>query len=747
MPAEPGRPPMLTDAELTRVVDGRHGDPFAVLGLHADAQGRRRLRAFLPGARAVEAVDRRGGAASPLAQRHRAGFFDGEVDATLPGDYRLKVHWHDGGETLLEDPYRFGTVLGEMDVWLLGEGTHLRPFEVLGAHPTTVDGVAGTAFAVWAPNASRASVVGDFNFWDGRRHPMRLRRECGVWELFLPGVGEGARYKFELLDRDGRLLPQKADPYARAAELRPATASVVAPMPPRVPSSEARRRANALDAPMAIYEVHLSSWRRRVEEGDRWLTWDELADALIAHAADCGFTHLELLPVTEHPFDGSWGYQTLSLYAPTARFSVPRADGAVVGDPAGFRRFVDRAHAAGLGVIVDWVPAHFPTDAHGLAKFDGTHLYEYADPREGFHQDWNTLIYNFGRTEVRNFLVGSALFWLERYAVDGLRVDAVASMLYRDYSRKHGEWIPNVHGGRENLEAISFLKRTNEVVGAERPQAVTLAEESTAFPQVSRPTFAGGLGFHYKWNMGWMHDTLHYMQRDPIHRRYHHGEMTFGLVYAFNENFVLPLSHDEVVHGKGSLLNKMPGDRWQKFANLRAYYGFMWGHPGKKLLFMGAEFAQDREWNHDRSLDWHLLGDPLHAGVKTLVADLNRLYRAVPALHEVDFDGAGFEWIDHGDAERSMLAFVRRSRDGASLVLVVASFTPAVHPGVRIGVPEAGTWVERINTDSAHYGGSNVGAPFGEITAEAVPAHGRAQSIGMTLPPLATVMFEWRRPG
>jgi 1,4-alpha-glucan branching enzyme len=648
------------------------------------------------------------------------------------GAYQLRVRWLDGSESLIEDPYRFGTVLGDMDVWLLGEGSHLRPYEILGATPRQMEGVAGTSFAVWAPNASRVSVVGDFNFWDGRRHPMRLRRECGVWEIFLPGVLAGARYKFELLDAHGALLPQKADPYARQAELRPATASVVAVMPPVAPPSAERQAANALDAPMSIYEVHLGSWRRKPEDGNRWLHWDELADELVPYAQDMGFTHLELLPVSEHPFDGSWGYQTLGQFAPTSRF----------GDAAGFRRFVDRAHAAGVGVLLDWVPAHFPTDAHGLAQFDGTHLYEYADRREGFHNDWNTLIYNFGRTEVRNFLVGSALYWLERFNVDGLRVDAVASMLYRDYSRKAGEWIPNVHGGRENLEAISFLKRTNEVIGGERPQAVTLAEESTAFPAVSRPTYAGGLGFHFKWNMGWMHDTLQYMARDPIHRGYHHGEMTFGLVYAFNENFVLPISHDEVVHGKGSLLAKMPGDRWQQLANLRAYFGFMWGHPGKKLLFMGCEFAQEREWNHDASLDWHLLQNTGHAGMQRLVRDLNQLYKTSPALYSQDFSGEGFEWIDHNDARRSVLSFVRKGRHGERM-LVVCNFAPVVHEGFRLGVPEAGCWQERLNTDSSYYGGSNVGTPLGAAHSQAVGSHGRAQSVVLNLPPLATVFLQW----
>jgi 1,4-alpha-glucan branching enzyme len=707
---------------------GTHADPFAVLGPHAGPDGATWVTVLLPGASAVQVVA--GARAWPLPQAHADGVFSGPTAAS--GHYQLRVRWQDGNEGLIEDPYRFGTVLGDMDVWLLGEGSHLRPYEILGATPRSMDGVEGTAFAVWAPNASRVSVVGDFNFWDGRRHPMRMRRECGVRELFLPGVPAGARYKFELLDSAGHLLPQKADPYARQSELRPATASVVAQMPPVATPSPPRQAANALDAPMSIYEVHLGSWRRVPEDGDRWLNWDELAAQLVPYAQDMGFTHLELLPVSEHPFDGSWGYQTLALYSVTARF----------GDAAGFRRFVDCAHAAGIGVLLDWVPAHFPTDAHGLARFDGTHLYEYADRREGFHNDWNTLIYNFGRTEVRNFLVGSALYWLERFDVDGLRVDAVASMLYRDYSRKPGEWIPNVHGGRENLEAIAFIKRTNEVIGGERPQAVTLAEESTAFPAVSRPTFAGGLGFHYKWNMGWMHDTLQYMQRDPIHRAYHHGEMTFGLVYAFTENFVLPLSHDEVVHGKGSLLRKMPGDRWQQFANLRAYYGFMWGHPGKKLLFMGCEFAQEAEWNHDRSLDWHLLERGDHAGIQNLVRDLNHLYTTHPALYEQDFSGAGFEWIDHGDAQRSLLSFVRKSRGGA-LMLVICNFAPVVHHGMRIGVPVAGQWQERLNTDSMHYGGSNVGLPLGAANSEAVASHGRAHSLLLTLPPLATVFLEW----
>ncbi len=723
---------MLDDQDVQRICQGRHADPFGVLGPHVRADGSTWLAAFLPGAAQVVAVAPGSGEwLAALQPRDAAGLFE----AALPGrvDYRLQVIWADGHSALLDDPYRFGPVLGEIDAWLLGEGSHLRPFEILGATPRLHEGVAGCSFAVWAPNALRVSVVGDFNHWDGRRHPMRLRRECGVWEIFLPGVGTGARYKFELLSREGQLLPQKVDPYARQAELRPATASVVAPLPALRPASPQRQRANALDAPMSIYEVHLGSWRRKVEDGNRWLTWDELADELVPYAAWMGFTHLELLPVTEYPFDGSWGYQTLGLYAPTARF----------GEPEGFARFVARAHAAGLGVLLDWVPAHFPTDEHGLARFDGTPLYEYADPREGFHNDWNTLIYNFGRTEVQNFLVGSALYWLERYDIDGLRVDAVASMLYRDYSRKPGEWVPNKYGGRENLEAIAFVKRANEVVGVQRPQAVTLAEESTAFPAVSRPTYAGGLGFHYKWNMGWMHDTLKYMSRDPAHRKFHHGEMSFGLMYAFNENFVLPLSHDEVVHGKGSMLGKMPGDRWQKFANLRAYYGFMFGHPGKKLLFMGNEFAQEREWDHDRSLDWHLNGDPLHAGMQTLVRDLNHLLRDCGSLHQRDFTADGFEWVSHSDAAHSVLSFVRRSQGATTLMLVVCNFTPVVRRGWRVGVPRAGRWRERLNTDSHHYGGSNVGTALGLADTQPVPCDDKADSILIDLPPLATVMFEW----
>ena len=635
------------------------------------------------------------------------------------------------------------TPLTELDTWLLREGTHLRPYEVLGAHPCQLEGADGVRFAVWSPNASRVSVVGDFNGWDGLQNPLQLHSDTGVWTGFVPEVGIGARYKFEIWNREGHLLAARADPYARQSEVRPATASIVAPLPPKQTPPPDRQLANALDAPMSIYEVHLGSWRRG--ENNRWLTWDEIADTLIPYVQNMGFTHIELLPISEHPFDGSWGYQPIGLYAPTSRF----------GSLDGLVRLVQRCHAAGIGVIVDWVPAHFPTDAHGLAGFDGTHLYEHADPREGFHQDWNTLIYNWGRTEVANFLIGNALYWLERFGVDGLRVDAVASMLYRDYSRKAGEWVPNVHGGRENLEAIAFFKRLNEIIGRECPHAMTLAEESTSFPLVSHPTYTGGLGFHYKWNMGWMHDSLQYIQRDPVYRQYHQNEISFGLVYAFSEHFVLPISHDEVVHGKGSLLNKMPGDRWQKFANLRAYLGFMFAHPGKKLLFMGCEFAQEREWNHDQSLDWHLLENensqntnkPEHTGVQRLVRDLNYWYRQTPALHQSDCSPDGFQWIDHSHTQESVFSFIRRANRSSDLVendfaVIVCHFVPTVVANYRIGVPQAGTYHERLNTDSAYYGGGNQGTPFGCATAEPVPWNGQPFSIVVTLPPLAMVAWE-----
>jgi 1,4-alpha-glucan branching enzyme len=613
---------------------------------------------------------------------------------------------------------------------LHAEGGHRRAHEMLGAHPMILEGTAGTAFAVWAPNARRVSVVGDFNGWDGARHPMRPQGDTGIWRTFAPQVGEGALYKFEIETRWGEVA-LKADPYAFRTEQPPRTASIVQGPPPRVDRRVGGRVPDHRRAPMAIYEVHLPSWRRAPHEGGRSLTYLELADALVPYVKQMGFTHLELMPIAEHPFGGSWGYQPTALFAPTSR----------LGSPEDFLVFLDRCRAEGIGVILDWVPAHFPADAHGLAQFDGDCLYEHADPREGRHPDWDTLIYNYGRHEVRSFLISNALFWLECYGVDGLRVDAVASMLYRNYSRKEGEWISNYRGGVENLEAIEFLKQLNVAVYAEQPGAFTVAEESTAWPGVSRPTDMGGLGFGFKWNMGWMHDTLAYMARDPVHRRHHHHELTFGLLYAFSENFILPLSHDEVVHGKGSLLSKMPGDRWRKFANLRAYFAFMYTHPGKKLLFMGGEFAQEGEWDHDASLDWGLLDDPMHAGVQTLVRDLNRLHRQQPAFHELDCEAEGFSWIDLHGQDDSVLAYVRRAVDPEDFAIVVCNFTPVVRYGYRIGAPAAGCYRERLNTDSTHYGGGDVGN-FGEVWAEATPVHGMPFSLSLTLPPLAVLVLQ-----
>ncbi len=727
----PGSPP--ADLGLAALVRGEHGDPFAVLGPHVDAAaGGTVVRAFLPGATAVEVVEYEGEATlATLSRIDPAGLFAGLVPGrTESFAYRLRIG-ADGGSRLVEDPYRFGPVLGDMDVYLIGEGRHLRLHEQLGAHFRRIDGVDGVAFAVWAPNAKRVSVVGDFNAWDGRRHPMRLRTGAGVWEIFVPELEAGSRYKFELLGPDFALLPLKADPFAFAAELPPATASVVAEAGSAHWGDEqwlARRgAASKRDAPMSIYEVHLGSWRRA--DGNRYLSYAELADQLVPYAASLGFTHIELLPVSEYPFDGSWGYQPIGLFAPTSRF----------GSPADFSAFVDRAHAAGLGVLIDWVPGHFPTDAHGLGFFDGTHLYEHADPRQGFQPDWNTLIYNFGRNEVVNFLMANALFWFERYHIDGLRVDAVASMLYLDYSRPQGQWIPNRFGGRENLGAVDFLKRTNEAAYAADDGVITVAEESTTWPKVSEPVYLGGLGFGYKWNMGWMHDSLEYMREDPIFRGSRQDALTFSFMYAFTENFVLPLSHDEVVHGKGSLLGKMPGDRWQKFANLRAYFGYMYGHPGKKLLFMGGEFAQEREWNHDASLDWHLLGDAAHAGVQLLVGDLNRTYRGLRALHELDAEPAGLEWIV-SDRDFAVVAFVRRARDTSDFVVVVTNFTPVVRDGYRLGVPAGGTYLEAINTDDLRYGGSDV--RNGPLEAMPVGAHDKPYALELTLPPLSTLILK-----
>jgi 1,4-alpha-glucan branching enzyme len=628
------------------------------------------------------------------------------------------------------------TTLGDLDLQLIGEGTHYRLYDKLGARQAVLDGEEGVVFAVWAPNAAHVSVVGDFNHWDGRSHPMRQHPKQGVWELFVPGVGAGQRYKFEIHSSSGELLALKSDPLAFTFEAEePRTASVVCRLDGYAWGDgawlEERARRQSLDRPIAIYEVHLGSWMRVPEAGNRFLTYAELAGRLAEYVTRMGYTHVEFLPVSEHPFYGSWGYQPLGLFAPTRRY----------GSPHEFMGFVDRLHQAGIGVILDWVPAHFPDDPHGLAYFDGTHLYEHADPRQGRHPEWDTRVYNFGRTEVANYLIASALFWLDRYHVDGLRVDAVASMLYLDYGRPDGAWVANPQGGRENLDAVAFVRRLNTIAYARYPGVMMIAEESTAWPMVSRPVSAGGLGFGFKWNMGWMHDMLDYMSRDPVHRRHHHQRLTFGLLYAWHENFILPLSHDEVVYGKGSLHRKMPGDDWQKFANLRVLYGFMYGHPGKKLLFMGGEFGQTREWYHESSLDWDLLeAGPYHAGVQRLVCDLNRVYRAEPALHEVDFEPAGFEWMDCDDAERSIVAFVRRARDPRRLVLVVSNFTPVPRPGYRVGVPEPGYYREVVNTDSAVYGGSDLGNAGG-VLAESVPWHGQPCSLGLMLPPLATLIL------
>ncbi len=733
------------EEEIDRIVYADHSDPFSILGMHKDqGAGTDRLvvRAFLPQARKVGVVDSATGqVVADLPQVREQGFFAGPVLGRQQAfRYRLRLLPYGSEETYdIEDPYRFGPVLGQLDIHLLVEGTHLRAFEKLGAHTMTVDGVAGTAFAVWAPNARKVSVVGDFNGWDGRRHPMRCRYECGVWEIFMPGVGSGDVYKYELKDRFGNQLAEKADPCAHQAEIPPRTGSVVPDETEYqwqdVSWMQTRGNRNDRDAPVSIYEVHLGSWKRKPEEDNRYLTYRELADDLVPYVKDMGFTHVELMPVHEYPFDGSWGYQPVGLFAPTSRY----------GKPNDLKYFIDVCHQAGLGVLIDWVAGHFPTDPHGLVYFDGTHLYEHSDPRLGMHMDWNTLIYNYGRREVRNFLLSNALYWMEEFHVDGLRVDAVASMLYLDYSRKEGEWIPNMFGGRENLEAIDFLKRMNELVYGHNEGVMTVAEESTSWPMVSRPTYLGGLGFGYKWNMGWMNDTLRYMSKDPIHRRYHHNLLTFGLLYAFTENFILPISHDEVVHGKGSLLNKMPGDSWQKFANLRCYLAFMWTMSGKKLLFMGCEFGQGDEWNHNKSLDWHLLQYPLQSGVQALVRDLNYLYRSQPALYQTDCAGDGFYWIDCHDSDNSTISYVRLARNPEDIIVVVCNFTPVVRPGYRLGVPKGGTYLELLNTDAECYAGSGVGNA-GRVDAQPHEAHGRPFSLVLDLPPLATLVLKPAMP-
>ncbi|WP_116131353.1 1,4-alpha-glucan branching protein GlgB [Tropicimonas sp. IMCC34043] len=720
----------LSPESAQQIAAGALRDPFAILGPH-DSAGKIWVTTFDPGAVSMDAmID---GTAWPLTPvRGAHGVFCGEIPARVP--YLLRGTSAAGQSWENDDPYRFGPVIGEIDEYLLAEGTHQRIWTVLGAHVMQHEGVEGTHFAVWAPNAQRVSVVCDYNSWDGRRSPMRLRGATGVWEIFIPGIAEGAAYKYEIIGAQGQLMALKSDPVGFGSQHPPETASVVRDIRGYGWHDDnwmhERAAKNRFDAPISIYEVHLGSWKRLPEDGNRPLSYKEAAVELVAYAKDMGFTHLEFLPLSEFPFDGSWGYQPIGLFAPTIRH----------GPPHEFRDLIDAAHEAGLGVILDWVPGHFPTDVHGLAQFDGTALYEHADPREGFHRDWNTLIYNYGRTEVANFLISNALYWLEEYHIDGLRVDAVASMLYRDYSREDGQWIPNRDGGRENYEAISMLQRTNSICYGQVPGIMTAAEESTSFPGVSKPVDAGGLGFGFKWNMGWMNDTLDYIERDPIHRQHHHHQMTFGIHYAFSENFILPISHDEVVHGKGSMLTKMPGLEGEKFANLRAYYGFMWGHPGKKLLFMGCEIAQWSEWNHNGQIDWAAAEYRTHAGVQSLVRDLNLLYRATPALYVKDCEPGGFEWLESNDTDNSVYAWVRRGKPKDGEVVVACNMTPIERNSYRLGLPRGGRWRELINTDDTKYDGQGRGNGSG-IVAEDIPWMGQSHSACVTLPPLSTLML------
>jgi 1,4-alpha-glucan branching enzyme len=718
--------------EVYRFVRGLHSDPFSVLGPHKVGDDVE-IRVFRPDARAVEVVlDREPDKPIAAERSDEEGFFC----ATVPGaerdvPYHLRIVKLDGSEERTRDAYQYGPIIGDVDLHLFSEGQHWKIYEKFGAHLRAIGDATGVYFAVWAPTAERVSVVGDFNDWDGRVNPMRKLLSAGVWELFLPGITQGTHYKFEIRTQTGAVL-LKSDPFAFFNQHGKSTASLVYDLERYTWSDadwmEARQKKNWPQSPISIYEVHLGSWRRK--EGNLQLTYLELADTLLPYVLEMGYTHIEVLPVAEHPFEGSWGYQVTNYYAPTSRF----------GPPDDFRHFIDKCHQAGIGVIMDWVPAHFPKDAHALAEFDGTHLYEHMDPRQGEQQDWGTLIFNYGRNEVRNFLIGNALFWLDKYHIDGLRVDAVASMLYLDYSRKPGQWIPNVYGGRENLDAIYFLKRFNEICYEHFPGIITSAEESTAWPGVTRPTYLGGLGFGFKWNMGWMHDFLHYMSIDPIYRRYHHGNITFSLLYAFQENFILVLSHDEMVYGKRSLLSKMPGDEWQKFANLRMFLAWMYGHPGKKLVFMGGEFGQSNEWNHDTQLDWELLELPRHDGVRRLVQHLNYTYKNESALWQLDDTYDGFDWIDFHDAENSVVSFLRKSGDG-DIVAFVVNATPVVRYNYRLGVPESGFYREIINTDGETYGGSNVGN-FGGVQSEAREWMGREDSILIHLPPLATVALK-----
>jgi len=723
----------ITSDILQSIADSSCENIFAYLGKHEHGQGQLVIRCFLPSADGVVLLDYDGREIAQMERLHSAGIFSVVVAEAL-SRYRLRAYF--GSEQVeLEDAYRFASTIGEQDLYLYGEGTHERAYEFLGAHLMTVDEVPGCRFAVWAPNALRVSVVGEFNFWDGRKHVMRNLVPGGVWEIFIPGVEANALYKYEMKSRDGSVLPHKVDPVGFFSQVPPEQASVVMDRGTYEWSDyvwQAKKQDWAQrNRPISIYEVHLGSWKRVPEEGNRFLTYRELAEQLIPYAKNMGFTHLQFMPVSEFPFDGSWGYQPVGMYAPTSRF----------GTPDDFKYLVDQCHQNELAVLIDWVPGHFPTDSHGLGVFDGTPLYEHADRRQGFHPDWNTFIYNYGRKEVANFLMANAIFWLDQYHIDGLRVDAVASMLYLDYSRDEGQWIPNAYGGRENLEAIDFIRLTNERVYKSFPDTLMIAEESTSWPGVSKPTNYGGLGFGYKWNMGWMNDSLEYMSKEAIHRQYHHHDMTFSLYYAFSENFILPLSHDEVVHGKGSILDRMPGDAWQKFANLRTYYG---GHPGKKLLFMGGEFAQGAEWCHDRSLDWHQLDIDAHAGVHELIRDLNTLYTSTPAMYENDFEEAGFEWIEADDRHNSIFAFIRRSRETGKCIIVVSNFTPVPREKYRIGVNQPGVYVERLNTDDGKYGGSGFGSDGVMHSQDVPPWHYREMSIEVNIPSLATLFIELR---
>ena len=739
---------IIKQADIDAIAQARHGAAHTILGLQTLTQsGHLTISAFLPNADSVEIVDKKTQKSlAKLTKVDAAGFFVAKLRRKKHFAYQLKATCAEQ-TSIVEDAFAFQHsahqfALGEMDIHLLNEGNHQKPYQKLGAHLQHVQGVEGVAFSLWAPNASSVSVVGDFNHWDGRIHPMENiihhGSRSGYWTIFIPNIKAGSLYKFELKDRDGNAVAQKADPYGQQAQYRPATASIVAnesnyPWQDEQWLAE-RAQRNARNAAISIYEVHLGSWRRA--DNDDFLNYRDIAAQLIPYVLEMGFTHIQLMPVSEYPFDGSWGYQPVGLFAPTARF----------GSPEDFQFFVDSCHQANLGLLIDWVPGHFPSDAHGLAQYDGTHLYEHEDPRLGYHPDWNTLIYNYGRTEVANFLRASAMHWLDNFHVDGIRVDAVASMLYLDYSRKEGGWLPNIHGGRENLEAVAFLQRFNEELYGQYPCTFSVAEESTSWPGVSRPTDSGGLGFGYKWNMGWMNDSLQYMQEDPIHKKYHHNKLSFSLVYAFDENFVLPLSHDEVVHGKGSILARMPGDTWQQFANLRAYYGFMWTHPGKKLLFMGCEFAQGKEWDHDSELDWHQLDIHWHSGVQRLIKDLNKIYTTTPALYEKDCQQEGFAWLEHDNSEQSIYSFIRYGNENTKPVVVICNFTPQCHQGYQVGVPVAGFYQELLNSDADIYGGSNQGNLGGVQTAVG-DCQGQAQHITITVPPLSTVIFSLAEQG